>query len=234
MMPQTHADGMRAGSVTVLSLFPGIGLLDRAFEEEGFCVVRGPDLLWGGDIRCFHPPASVFAGVIGGPPCKGESDLAYLNGNPGVSLASEFFRVVEEAKPCWWVMEAVVKHPAPYVVALNPRWLGEAQNRLRYFHSNLNLEATMDVPALMEWKPFRHAVLAYHGGREGTVLKGMATYSWADMLDLQGLPDDFDLPGFTRQAKREAVGNGVPIPMGRAIAQAVKNATLRASNQQPA
>jgi DNA (cytosine-5)-methyltransferase 1 len=28
----------------VLSLFPGIGLLDMAFEEEGFCVVRGPDL----------------------------------------------------------------------------------------------------------------------------------------------------------------------------------------------
>jgi len=28
----------------VLSLFPGIGLLDMAFEQEGFCVVRGPDL----------------------------------------------------------------------------------------------------------------------------------------------------------------------------------------------
>lgn len=32
----------------ILSLFPGIGLLDRAFEECGFCVVRGPDILWGG------------------------------------------------------------------------------------------------------------------------------------------------------------------------------------------
>ncbi len=30
----------------VLSLFPGIGLLDRAFELEGFTVVRGPDVLW--------------------------------------------------------------------------------------------------------------------------------------------------------------------------------------------
>lgn len=35
----------------VLSLFPGIGLLDMAFEQEGFCVVRGPDVLWGGDVR---------------------------------------------------------------------------------------------------------------------------------------------------------------------------------------
>ncbi len=26
----------------VLSLFPGIGLLDMAFEAEGFCVVRAP------------------------------------------------------------------------------------------------------------------------------------------------------------------------------------------------
>ena len=44
-------------------LFPGIGLLDMAFEKEGFCVVRGPDLLWGGDIRSFHPPAGKFDGV---------------------------------------------------------------------------------------------------------------------------------------------------------------------------
>lgn len=35
----------------VLSLFPGIGLLDLAFEEQGYCVVRGPDLLWGGNIE---------------------------------------------------------------------------------------------------------------------------------------------------------------------------------------
>jgi DNA (cytosine-5)-methyltransferase 1 len=43
-----------------LSLFPGIGLLDKAFELEGFCVVRGPDVLWGGDVRGFHPPAGRF------------------------------------------------------------------------------------------------------------------------------------------------------------------------------
>lgn len=42
----------------VLSLFPGIGLLDMAFELEGNCVVRGPDVLWGGDIRTFHPSQS--------------------------------------------------------------------------------------------------------------------------------------------------------------------------------
>ncbi len=52
----------------VLSLFPGLGLLDMAFEQAGFCVVRGPDVLWGGDVRRFHPPAGRFEGVIGGRP----------------------------------------------------------------------------------------------------------------------------------------------------------------------
>lgn len=52
----------------VLSLFPGGGLLDRAFEETGYCVVRGPDVIWGGDVRTFHPPAGCFDGVIGGDP----------------------------------------------------------------------------------------------------------------------------------------------------------------------
>jgi antitoxin component of MazEF toxin-antitoxin module len=42
----------RPGAVTplVLSLFSGIDLLGRRFEAEGFCVVRGLDIIWGGDI----------------------------------------------------------------------------------------------------------------------------------------------------------------------------------------
>ena len=85
----------------VLSIFPGIDLLGRAFEEEGYCVVRGPDLLWGGDICSFHPPEGVFEGVIGGPPCKGESNLAALNNKRGESMANEFHRIVEETQPQW-------------------------------------------------------------------------------------------------------------------------------------
>lgn len=46
-------------------------------------------------------------------------------------------------------------------------------------------------------------------------------------IRLQGLPEDFDLPGFTVHAKVRAVGNGVPLPMGRAIAKAVKAALAR-------
>src|SRR5207244_8841730 len=85
----------------VLSLFPGIGLLDMAFEQEGFCVVRGPDVLWGGDIRRFHPPAAKFDGIIGGPPCQMFSSLIRLviaNGHKPRfgNLIPEFERCVLE------------------------------------------------------------------------------------------------------------------------------------------
>ncbi|KKN26079.1 hypothetical protein LCGC14_0878440 [marine sediment metagenome] len=208
----------------VLSIFPGIDLFGSAFEETGYTVVRGPDLLWSGDVRTFHPPADVWGGIIGGPPCKGESNLAALNGTRGATMVDEFWRIVQEAAPTWWVMEAVIRHDAPYVMALSPRWLGEKQSRRRYFHSNLDLERFIDV-TLFEDPEWKHAVLAVHGGREGEVRRGMATYSWKERCELQGVPADFlaDAP-FTRRGKNEVLGNGVPMAMGRAVAKAVRKA----------
>src|SRR3954469_5195248 len=103
----------------VLSLFPGIGLLDMAFEEEGFCVVRGPDLLWGGDVRRFNPPAGRFDGVIGGPPCQLDTSLkrlepasgeaktakAHNRPEPQGNMIPEFERCVRAVSPRWFVME---------------------------------------------------------------------------------------------------------------------------------
>jgi len=50
-------------------------------------------------------------------------------------------------------------------------------------------------------------------------------YSLEDACELQGLPRDFTehMP-FRKDAKLKAVANGVPLPMGRAIARAVKRA----------
>ncbi|WP_420799520.1 DNA cytosine methyltransferase [Ktedonobacter robiniae] len=44
------------------------------------------------------------------------------------------------------------------------------------------------------------------------------------MRRAQGLPDDFELPSFTVAGAVKAVGNGVPLPLGRAIAKAVLTA----------
>ena len=86
-----------------------------------------------------------------------------------------------------------------------PRWLGEQQSRRRYFHSNLPLARYVEVAAF-EHPVRRYAVLARHGGKEGTVHRRMATYSWAEMCELQGLPPDFDLPGFTRRGSGRRSG----------------------------
>jgi DNA (cytosine-5)-methyltransferase 1 len=71
-----------------------------AFEELGFLVVRGPDLLWGGDIRTFHPTRGYFQGIIGGPPCQAFSRLRYFVQYNGLEIAPnlipEFERCIRE------------------------------------------------------------------------------------------------------------------------------------------
>jgi len=214
----------------IISIFPGIDILGRAFEDEGYCVVRGPDLLWGGDIHKFHPPPGVFEGVIGGPPCTGESNWANTNSkNKGYTLWPEAIRVIDEVKPKWWILEAVKRHEAPYCVCLYPRWLGEKQSRKRYFHSNLNLTPFIEVSL------FEHPVkepcfvgteyskgLRLYVGKKG---KYTPSRPWKVLCELQGLTPDFDLPPFTKEWKGRVLGNAVPLPMGRAIAAAVKKAT---------
>lgn len=145
----------------VLSLFPGIGLLDMAFEEHGFCVVRGPDLLWGGDIHQFHPPAGRFDGVIGGPPCQAFSRLRHIveqNGHRvAANLIPEYERCVSEAAPAWFLMENVSAAPGPVVcgytvqsLLLNNRWVGGEQNRLRRFSFGVCGEQAIDLARFIE------------------------------------------------------------------------------------
>lgn len=239
----------------VLSCFPGIDLLGRAFEEEGYCVVRGPDLIFGGDIRGFHPPAGVFWGLVGGPPCKPFSSIVHLNRAIGreprhPNLIPEFERVVGEAQPRWFLMENVPQAPLPVVpgyivesLVLNNRWLGEEQNRERRFSfgtpEGLRLDVDSDL-VLLQNPVFEYAVTSSGGGiaglkfdRNGTtrpshsVAKALASSKRpiGELCRLQGLPSEFfDEVPFTSDGKREVLANGVPLPMGRAIARAVTRA----------
>jgi DNA (cytosine-5)-methyltransferase 1 len=130
----------------VLSLFPGIGLLDMAFEEAGFCVVRGPDLLWGGDVRGWKIAPNRFDGIIGGPPCKRFSPLANVvravHGEDAVApdLIPDFVNLIEWGMPAWFLMENVPLAPVPQPKRFNVReqiirdvWVGGATNRERRF-----------------------------------------------------------------------------------------------------
>ena len=223
----------------VLSLFPGIGLLDRAFEEEGFTVVRGPDVLWGGDVRRFQPPAGVFAGVIGGPPCQSFSAMRAFEPTSGQkhgNLIPEFERCVREARPAWFLMENVRGAPLPVVegyavhsVLLNNRWLGERQTRLRRFSfgSPGGARLAFDVAAL-EHSERAATVLAGHDDSAAVREAQGRSRTLAELCELQGLPADFlkDSP-FSVWGQRKVIGNGVPIPMGRAVARAVKRAMAK-------
>jgi DNA (cytosine-5)-methyltransferase 1 len=224
----------------VLSLFPGIGLLDQAFEEEGFCVVRGPDLLWGGDICNFLPPPDRFDGVIGGPPCQSWSGLGNVNrarwgdGCMMPDRIPEFARCVNEAQPIWFLMENVVTAPMPVCPAYemvertcNNRWCGGEQNRLRKFtfgfvRHRLNGELTrFHIPTeALEPVDYRPAVIS--SGQAG---KGGSRASIEQMSLDQGLdPRRFDNSPFTTTELRRAIANGVPLPLGRAVARAVRHA----------
>lgn len=263
-MPDTSRTASTQGAIRplVLSLFPGIGLLDRAFEEEGFCVVRGPDLLWGGDVGLFHPPAGKFDGVIGGPPCQMFSKLNLLQEHLGRkarfgNLIPEFERCVAEAHPTWFLMENVVDAPAAVVdgyyitdsvidnrhVATDSGIGPEQQRRRRFTFgrldgSSLAMRLVIEY-AVLEAPLRRFAVTGRNAGRtpwqvkrtppvtgsDGGASLGMTKYKLPEAIELQGLPADFlEHAPFTVQGKLQAVANGVPLPMGRAVAAAVKRA----------
>jgi DNA (cytosine-5)-methyltransferase 1 len=215
-----------AASQLVLSLFPGAGLLDRGFEQAGYCVVRGPDTLLGQRIEFFTVPASHFCGVIGGPPCQ---DFSRARRQPptgyGLRMLAEFRRVVTEANPLWWLMENVPGVPdlivPGYVTQRFNRFafnFGMRQRRNRSFQFGHRdglpcVFLSVSESQLPRW--VAKAVMARDKRR-----------NFADMCELQGLPRNFDLPGLCRTAKRRAVGNGVPVAMAHGIAVAIRDRAL--------
>lgn len=224
-------------SALVLSLFPGIGLLDQAFEEEGFCVVRGPDLLWGGDVRRFHPPADRFDGVIGGPPCQSWSKIGQTNmARWGVDsvmpdMIPEFVRCVEEAQPAWYVMENVVGAPLPDVAGftehaetLRDHWFGGETQRER------RITFGGDACVVGPWKRSLHQQMTLSHPNPAKVIlstgqcgEGGPRASIGRMAASQGFDASrFECSPFSRTELRRAIANGVPLPMGRAVARAVK------------
>ncbi len=154
---------MEVRDTLVLSLFPGIDFLGRAFETEGFCVVSGPDVVWGRDVRTFHPPAARFDGLIGGPPCQEFSPLANLVRAKGYqpkfgNLIPEFERCVREAAPAWFLMENVGPAPMPVVegygihsffldnaAMAGADGLGQEQERLRRFSYGVRGGGAVDL-----------------------------------------------------------------------------------------
>ncbi len=223
----------------VLSIFPGIDLLGRGFEEEGFCVVRGPDLIFGGDVRSFHVPfPNGFSGVIGGSPCQdfSRSRRSAPTGY-GMEMMGEFRRIIHECEPRWFLLENVPGAPGielgtvkigrpghqtriDYTIQridIDGRECGLRQRRLRHFqfgYKSMTPKKPLVVARTREGVTDLAAALATEGRRVGR-------RNWDDFCRLQGI-EPLLLPGMSIAAKYAAVGNGVPVPMARLLARSIR------------
>ncbi|WP_373002173.1 DNA cytosine methyltransferase [Sulfurimonas sp.] len=235
----------------VLSLFSGIGLLDKAFREAGFCVVSAGDLITGQDIRDFTGMKNKFDGIIGGSPCQDFSGLKRDKGDYSLEMVYEFLRVVYECEPDWYILENV--KGAPDVTDLVIKNVTS-----QYKHSVTDFCVMTDVVFLStynhqridinqgwydDYSRLRHIQFGskdnlYLDIPRGTMSKNIIggcalasdDRSFKELCHIQGLPSDYDLPDFNVKGKKKAVGNGVPLSMGRVIARAVKAVTDPGNN----
>lgn len=209
----------RPAPTLVLSLFPGIDLLGRAFEAKGFCVVRGPDLIWGSPVETFHAPPSLFSGVIAGPPCV---DFSSANRSPvtprGLALLEQTRRVIREAKPIWFLIENVPRAPDIHVEGYSHQRLdvrasefGAPHRRLRHFQFGHAKGQKLALSRDRRVTETTSTPLASRPGRR----------SWPDLCALMGLPSPIYFPALTATQARRALCNGVHFAVASALASAI-------------
>lgn len=217
----------------VLSLFPGVGLLDRAFEEIGFSVCRAPDLIHGGNVRTWNfPAAGRFDGIIAGPPCQGFSCANTQRHKPdhesvvlSRSLLQLTAKIIAATRPCWALIENVPAVPEVRVdgfttqrIAINDWECGGKQLRWRAVQflsrsgEHLRPERVNDRSNSRRKGRRPEAITTKPASRHST---------FAEQCRRQGLPCALELPGWTKAAKFRAVGNGVPLRVGRVLAAAI-------------
>ncbi len=215
----------------VLSLFPGIGLLDRAFAAAGFCVVQAPDLITGGDVREFAGIPGRFDGIVAGPPCQGFSvanrhrtaaeHRSVVNSR---RMLQETCRIITECEPEWFLIENVPCVPDVRIdsyqvqrIPITDLECGGVQLRSRHVQFGSKCGEIIRPVRVNDCTRNR---------KKGRPAKAVTTKTerWKDFPDVcrrQGLEAPLQLPGWYQSAKVRAVANGVPLRMGRALAAAV-------------
>lgn len=220
--PSDHAGRVTPAQASelVLSLFPGVDLLGRGFESAGFCVVRGPDTLLDSRIEHFRsPPAGHLDGIIGGPPCQNYSD-ANRNRNQaeGDRLVRQFLRVIDEARPQWFLMENVRRVPDVRVEGYTVQRLGifdsecgGKQKRLRHIQFG-SLVGDIIRPERTESSRSVTAAVMCRASKSDRHSRRLSRQSASDL----------PLRSLTKAARDRVIGNAVPLTMAKTLGHAVR------------
>ena len=187
----------------------------------------------------FAAPLNKFDGIIGGSPCqdfsKANRDRPGLNNSYGLKMLNEFKRVVQEAQPTWWLLENVPTVPNITIdgysyqrIDINQSWY-EDVNRLRHIQfghkENKYIQISRGVTDPGQIVTVTDRTKKESCDRSYRKIKSCALASddrpFKELVKLQGLDEDFDIPSFNVQGKKRAVGNGVPLSIGRVLAKAV-------------
>ena len=134
-------------------------------------------------------------------------------------MLAELLRVIDESRPEWVLIENVPQVPD----VLHPLYshqrldiadceCGGSQLRRRHIQF-LSLKGDIIRPERLR-RRHRHAAIL-------TAATAASSHTYAEICRRQGFAGPVTLPGWSREAKVRAIGNGVPLAIGRALAIAV-------------
>ena len=206
----------------VLSLFPGIDVFGRGFQQLGFCVVRGPDTLLDDPIEDWSCaiPTSKIDGVIAGPPCQNFSDANRHRARAeGVRLLQECLRCIWECRPNWFVIENVRNVPDVALPGYHVQRLdlidvecGGHQRRLRHIQfGSLNGDVIRPIRTPSTRSVTAKTVLCRPRSQHDRPVRRAAA---------QGV-GGLRLRSLTSAARSRVIGNAVPLAIARSLAAAV-------------
>jgi DNA (cytosine-5)-methyltransferase 1 len=210
----------------ILSLFPGVDILGRAFHQAGHTVVRGPDLVTGDRIEDFHGLPGHVDGIIAGPPCQDFSCLrrAKPSGH-GKKMLSHLLRVANECDCTWILVENVPGVPSLYFqgermqrIDLTDIECGGIQLRRRHWQwwhrDGLQLH-----PTRLTQSQARSVTPAVTATPRSTQPR-----NYHELCRRMGLPAPIHPAGWSHAAKCRAIGNAVTWPMATTMAAAASQA----------
>lgn len=210
----------------ILSLFPGLDILGRAFSQLGHTVVRGPDPVTGDLIENFHGLAGHVDGIIAGPPCQDFSRLRRTQpSGHGLRMLHELLRVAQECNPTWLLVENV-----PGI----PDLIHQGQTLQRI--DITDLECGGCQLRRRHWQWWHRDGRQLHPDRQTSLKPGTVTRAvtatpsqsqprnYAELCRRMGLQTPIHPAGWSHAAKCKAIGNAVTWPMATTMVAAVSQA----------